>query len=723
MERYLRLNAFHFDAQSNQIESEAEIYNFPIESAIEIFQDSFASVPDWLREALNETQGAVTGVVRAGGDANDPDVSVNDLAANGFKIRGRDFGRLHLDANRANGRWQINQAALETDASILRASGSLEESGTIDLRLDGANLDLSWFNALMPDAPQVLGTASIYAEAKGSLDSPDLRASLQANIFGAIMPDGSRFQLPDSRTPPAEGEAPKTSPLNVNLDTITFDGKNVVGSGLLSWEGFAGNLALNAPVEALDPNAVEKKAAPLSANLIFDQRPIQDFRELFGSSIGAGTDGTVEGYLALRGVMGDLHVDGDVKAQGTKLDLSALQTPIIDYSLGLSIKDADVSVSGGFGSAEGGRAQADLAANLRGLFDGDGEADLLDRSTLNGSVVFDNLRMSERLPMAGEASRLQANGTVTIGGSAREPRIGGGVRLSGVDLKLPTEFPAGEEGGPLAIDPYFDHLTIEAAEGSDVSIAIGRVRLHGTGDINGPLSALTVRAPMTVESGRLDLPTSRITLEEGGQITVIYANDYTSASPLRVEVNMDGKTTTAVRRFSDQYETYDIYLTFRGDLLNPDGIRIDASSDPPDLNREEILAIIGQRDLLETLANSAFGERDDAFLRDTLYSIALPTFTRQFTEGIAQGLQLDYVTLDYNPFDQTILRIGKTVTKGLLLQYSKQLMEPAIGRQKYELKLSYRPPSRTGILSRFRLSVGVDQDRPWKISLDWARRF
>jgi hypothetical protein len=723
IERYMRLNAFQLDTKTSQLGSEAEIYNFPLASVIEIFNESFATVPDWLKDALNETEGSITGVINASGDVSNPDVGVTDLAANDLKIRGRTLGRAHIDANRAGGRWTINQAALETEDSILRSSGTFEESGTMDLKLDGANVDLSWINALVPDAPQILGTATIYAEAKGTIDAPDVRASLQANLLGAVMPDGNRYLLPPSRQTRVEGEAPKTSPLNLSLENIAYDGKRATGSGLLSWEGFAGNLSLDAPMEAFAPDAKDKKASPASAILTFDQRPIQDFRELFGTSIGPETDGTVQGMLTLGGVSGDFHVNGNVDASGTKLDLSSLETRIVDYTFGIKINDEAIDLSGGFASAEGGRADANLSARLNGLFDGDGEADVMDGSTLGGAINFTNLKMAERLPLAKDLSRLQADGNISINGSLREPRIGGNVRLSGVDLRLPSEFPPGQEGGPLAIDPYFDHLTIEAAEGSDVSIAIGRIRVHGSGDINGPFSALSVRAPMVVESGRLDLPTSRITLDEGGEITVIYANDFNSASPLRVEVDMDGKTTAAVRRFGDQYETYDIYLTFRGDLLNEDGIRMDAYSDPPDLTKDEILAIVGQRELFETLANSAFGERDDAFLRGTLYSIALPTFTRQFTEGIAQSLQLDYVTLDYNPFDQTILRVGKTITKGLVLQYSKQLMEPTIGRQKYELKLSYRPPSQTGILSRFRLSVGLDQDRPWKISLDWARRF
>ena len=724
IERYLRLNHMQYDFESGAIKAEADVYNFSIETLTEIFQNSFATIPDWMREAIEETEGSITGSVEALGYVNDPDAAIKGLHTENLKIKGRDAGEVVLDAERRAGEWTINQATWDAEEFALRASGTVQESGPIDLKLDGANVDLSWISTLVPDTPNLLGRSSIYAEAKGTLNNPDILASIQASLTGIVQPDGTQLALPSSKNLVDQYNNPIQQPLELNLERVTFSNRLAQAEGFMRWEGFTGNLTARVPLDALENDAKAKGAEEASAKLVLVERPIMEFRDLFRGGLDESSDGTVKGEIVASGYSGDFHVNGEVLAAGNRLDVNNLETALMDYSVRVGVQDERVTLQAAAKSEEGGTANADLIASLNGILSGGNEAeDLVDRATIAGTLVLDRFKLEQRLPNSSDPSAVQANGSLSIRGNFREPRIGGSVDLSGVDLRLPTEFPQGGEGAPLPIDPYFDHLTINMDEGSRVSVAIGNLRIHGSGDINGPLSALQVRAPMVVDSGRLELPTSRITLEEGGEILLIYRGEQGNPDPLRVDINLEGRSTATARRFGDQYETYDLYLTFRGNLINPDGIAIEGYSDPPDLSRDEILAIIGQRQLLETLAQTAFGDRDDQFLRDTLYSIAVPTLTRQFTQGIADSIHLDYITLDYNPFDQAILRVGKTLTKGLILQYSKQLSEPAFGRQKYELKLSYRPPSRTGVLSRFRLSIGLDQDRPWKVSLDWARRF
>ncbi|MFX8871843.1 hypothetical protein ABTM94_19075, partial [Acinetobacter baumannii] len=87
--------------------------------------------------------------------------------------------------------------------------------------------------------------------------------------------------------------------------------------------------------------------------------------------------------------------------------------------------------------------------------------------------------------------------------------------------------------------------------------------------------------------------------------------------------------------------------------------------------------------------NTATGTSTAGATQSTLYSIAVPSLSGFLTDPVAEALGLDFLTLDYNPFDQTVVSAGKTFGRHLTLQVTRQLVAPINGQPREELRLSY----------------------------------
>jgi hypothetical protein len=177
-------------------------------------------------------------------------------------------------------------------------------------------------------------------------------------------------------------------------------------------------------------------------------------------------------------------------------------------------------------------------------------------------------------------------------------------------------------------------------------------------------------------------------------------------------------------RFGNLVERYDVDLFITGDLLSDQPINIRAETTPGDLSTQQVLRLLGQADLLESLTASVKTSLGDQTVQQAIGTFILPSLFDPFTEELARQLGLDYLALEYNALEQTTINAAKTLGRGLTLQFRRQLFEPPAGtRQRYDLRLTYRIPSRHRLLSRTTLSLGLDQDRPWRIGLEFTTRF
>ncbi len=153
-----------------------------------------------------------------------------------------------------------------------------------------------------------------------------------------------------------------------------------------------------------------------------------------------------------------------------------------------------------------------------------------------------------------------------------------------------------------------------------------------------------------------------------------------------------------------------------GDLLQTNGLNIAASSDPPDLSQDQILALLGEGDALQNLTQTS------AF--QTMVGFWAPSLLDPYTGQLAKLLTLDYLSFEYNSVDQASVTFGKLLGSGFSVEGSRQISEPPPGFvQRYDLQIIYRPRRILGSTNRLRFFFGADQDRPWKLGLEYGIRF
>ena len=720
IERYLQLNRFSFDTNKNTILAETEVYNFNLDDLTQIFQNQSQAWSVTAQEAFMSARGSLSGIALIEGDADNPDVSIKGAMLDKVSILGRDAGNFRLSASHKDGLWTLTDTDWKSgDASFSIEKGTLTDKGEIDFLANLTNFDISWINTFYPESPTLSGKAAMTVLASGNKDNPTVQASLSTT---------KTFIHPSSKssTDPAD---PVLLFDGLNLDEILLENKVVSTSGRLNYKGLTGIIKGNVPFSAFD-SVNSPNRQPMSLSMVLDRdRQLSEFKEYVNGWDKANVDGSVNGGIKVDGFANDLHVNASLDAVAGIVQLPGLDTALKDGKFSLKLIDQQATLTGQFASDKGGSANFNISASNRDLFERGigvlngtvGVREFLSESALVGEFNASNLNFRQRILAAEQFSTVTASGAVKFGGDLFEPRIRGNISVAGLDVTLPPAFPEGEEGDRPMIDPIFEGLQLNVGTGSKVRFGLGQIEMTGNGNIQGPLSTLNFRAPLTVEKGQLRLPNARISLEDGGTVELSYRAG--NPNPVAVNVNLEGQTRLTARKALDQYETYEVTLYFRGNLLDPNGLQINAISDPPDLSKDTILGILGQRQLFEALEGSILGRQGAAGLLDPLYQYALPSLTEGFTGKLAASLGLDYVTLDYNPFDQAIARAGKSFGGNFLLQASRQLSEPAFGRKKYELKLTYRLPVEDKFFGRVRLGFGTDQERPWKLTLDWARRF
>jgi hypothetical protein len=186
-------------------------------------------------------------------------------------------------------------------------------------------------------------------------------------------------------------------------------------------------------------------------------------------------------------------------------------------------------------------------------------------------------------------------------------------------------------------------------------------------------------------------------------------------------VDLEGTTSVTTSRSGEvDIQRYVITLGMKGNLLDSKGISLTASSDPPDLTQDQILAILGQGDFLQTMSNG-FNQSQAA---GAVAQFVLPSLIDPIAAQLARGVGLDYLNVEYNMFDQASVTFGKGLGSGFSVVGLRQISEPLPGiPPRFDLRLVYRPRRLPGALRQIQFFFGADQDFPWKLGLDYGIRF
>lgn len=687
-------------------------------------------LPDIQTERIvRDLNGLLTAEIGFAGTPEKWDVNVRKLTAAELTSLGRVLGEVSLagigNANHIeldNLRWRI---PLETEKpedepreSLAFVSGSWTkgaegEKDTIDARGRLVQFDPYILNLISEELPEIHAAVDADFAVAGPTDNLTGQASLSAEKLQMRNSDGKLVNIP----------------VTFNTGAIDFVDNVLSTQGKLLYQGLESDFTANIPMSAL----AESPEGELQFDLNMAPRPLSSLQNYVQGLDFEKSVGEISAALSVRGQRGNFALLGSANLSGSKIAFQNASTELNDVIATLSTQGEDLKVVASANGSLGGLLAVDVGVDLRRFLQGNFSEAGLEEAILTGRidivdlVARETIKLANPDPAPGEPAFFAADspttgvisGTVNLSGSLAKPEISGEVVGDGINAFVPLAFPEGQESEPPSVEPIFRDFRLTIGKGSKLNVPTGNILLNGTAVLDGPLSSVTVRAPFTVESGTLLLPASRVTLNEGTvNVTAGIGSDP------RAEVDLRGSTIVTVRQTSERYQTYRLNLQIRGNLLDPEGVRIDGTSEPPDLSLEEIRSIVGQRDFLESLVTSALGEGNRSGLRDSFFTLAIPNITQGIASEIAKTLQLDYLVLDYNPFDGPVVRAGREISRGLTIEASRQVYRQNPTQPlKFEFQLSYRPPLKDDFLSRFRVIAGFNERVPWKIGIEWSTRF
>jgi len=687
-------------------------------------------LPDIQSERIvRDLSGLLTAEVGFSGTPEKWDVNVRQLTATELTSLGRVLGEVslagignanHIDLDNLKWRMPLEAEKPEDEPreSLVFVSGSWTkgadgEKDTIDARGRLVQFDPYVLNLISEDVPEIHAAVNADFAVAGPADDLTGQASLSAEKLQMRGNDGKLFNIP----------------VTVNTGAIDYVNNILSTQGKILFQGLESDFTANIPISAL----AEAPEGELQFDLNMAPRPLSSIQNYVKGLDFEKSVGEISASFSVRGQRGNFGLLGSANLTGSKIAFQDASTEFNDVIANLSTKGEDLKIVASANGALGGSLAVDVGIDLRRFLQGNfseaglEEAILVGRIDIVDLVARETIKLANPNPAPGEPAFFAADsattgiiaGTVNLGGSLAKPEISGEVVGQGINAFVPLAFPEGQESEPPAVEPIFRDFKLTIGPGSKLNVPTGNIFLNGTAVLSGPMSSVTVRAPFTVESGTLLLPASRVTLNEGTvNVTAGIGSDP------RAEIDLRGTTIVTIRQTSERYQTYRLNLQIRGNLLDPEGVRIDGTSEPPDLSTEEIRSIVGQRDFLESLVTSALGEGGRSGLRDSFFTLAIPNITQGLTSEIAKTLQLDYLVLDYNPFDGPVLRAGREISKGLTIEASRQIYRQSQTQPlKFEFQLSYRPPLKSDFLSRFRVTAGLNERVPWKIGIEWSTRF
>lgn len=717
---YIQAPELTYNPDTRQIEGDIVSDNFKagvIYDSLKrylIAEDGTALIPDEMRVKLESFRGRVDLDAHVAGKIDSPDLDINALSIERMSISGQQAGQLTAKGSRHNEVWSIDAFNWTGGPALVSLKPStIDENGDISIDGDIKNLDWKWLATFKPEFAKVPGRSDLPFLVQGKTASPEIHASFsyeEGSAQATITPwPGVAVLVKNS----------KAKTRRVELENVAIKDGSIEAQGVFNLEGFTGTIEAKVPFRY--PFEIPENE-PITAFAKIPERPLASLTEVLPWLDAKKTEGNVVAGVQITGTKSDLHASGSFDAIAKSLGIRDIATTIQDLGLHASFNDKKVSLSANGNSSGGGSfATEDVGFSLDNLEDAFKESfSVLLQNRLYGTFRLNEFRMDYVDKQSGPMMAT-VSGALGLDGTLAEPRIAGQLLLNNADLATPSITASTEVPPPPIIDPKFD-ISFYTANNLKLRAATGLFELSGGGKLAGSLSSPVFNSAMEVEKGNIRLPNARITIEPGGTVGIEYRPGFGGQTVSRVDVDLVGHTQVSAESLTGVVERYDVILNIRGDLLSETGLQLDAQSDPPDLSQDRILAILGQGDILAGRPGEGF--RPDRQIQSALLGLAVPYFASNFTEQLANTLGLDYVNLEYNTFDQFSVTAAVSLGRDFVLSGRRQISAPIPGEKlKYDVRLSYRPPFRNKALRRFTFSVGTDQDRPWKISVEYGIRF
>ncbi|MEQ1822337.1 MAG: translocation/assembly module TamB domain-containing protein [Fimbriimonadaceae bacterium] len=680
---------------SESLAADVTAFNIPIPKLVAISRQF--GLEDEAYQYLSRLQGRFDFGGSIGGKWTNPIIESKTLTLDELKLDGVPSGKLDAKFSRNDSIWTIEKLSLEGPGD-LTATGTVDERGNTSLEGSLKNVGSEWLSLLIPGIQGVPGRYDVsQIVVTGPTKSPLIQASVGFKASG-------------------------TNNRSLDVDMRISDGM-VEADGLYRVDGFTGGITAEIPF-AYPFKIAEHE--DLLATLNLPERKLTEFEELWKGLDPTRTRGAVSGELQVKGRPGNLIFSGSAKLKpDANGDVRIAQKDVDTYLTNLDVSvlfDGEhLGVDGTGRSSAGGTISAiGLKVGLVDVFGAlaGGDREKFFGNIVSGSLIADKFQIAQG--KGGNASTGSLSGDLRLKGTVGEPIISGDITLDSGNLTLPQleEKPPGD---PPSIDPKFN-IRLRTAMPIRLRAAAGQFDVSGEGNLIGSLITPDLTSTLTVRKGSIRLPNARIAVDDGGIVKISYRSSSSGLIAARADVDIEGQTQLSAERISGGVERYDIRLKIRGNLLEEKGVVITAESDPPDLSQDRILAMLGQGDFIRGLGlgNSSITEQ----FRNALIGVALPYLAGSLTDRLAQQLGLDYINVEYNSLDNLSVTAALAIGKNLVLSGRRQITSAIPGEGvRYDIRLTWRPTFGGRTLRRLRFSIGTDQDRPWKIAVEYGIKF
>ncbi len=656
------------------------------------------------------------------GPVQAPNLKLDTLNLAEFKVKGAAFGTVTASKITRDHRvWTIPNFSFSGPQGEITGSGTVAEDGNIDAKVSGKEIKAAAFSSLVPSLANSKAVGSFGVSASGESKNPDLTANLVLEHIVAA---------PQTDTGKAGAD------LSIKIPKAELVKGNLSLKGTFDFDGFSGSFDGAAPI------SYQKGLGDgsLLAHVTLDRRELKDLPFVTPFIDTSRSQGFLSGDLTAKGPLGDLgfsggvnftasslafkvpdpnsfikRIDDQFKSVQANLSVSGGKLAVLDLE-GSSVRGGAISLNANVPLPDFGRMFASDLSNS--------QASILN-SRLQGELNLKGLQVRQSLPGGFVAATV--TGKTPLGGTLRNPEIGtqatqGTFALSDVDTTLPNLVKGAGSSSTPAINPSFNlHATL--ANPAHVKSSTAEVNLNGAATLRGSLANPYANANLSVATGSVRLPGGTVRLIPGGWIVFAYGRQFADVSTGSLVADLQGKTSITAIRYGQNSQRYNITVYITGDLLQENGLHFDAISDPPDLSADDVLNLLGEKNLLESLGSSDQTEAAQR-VRDALVGFAIPSVLDPYTSTLARNLGLDYISLEYNSVNLATLGVARSVGPDLTLQYRQQVGTPPPGyRGIYDLQLVYSPRKGPPLFRRLSLSVGTDQDRPYKFALTYGSRF
>ncbi len=739
-ERFIQVPEFRYSVSDQTIETQILVLNLPFREVFRGIKGNFISsslepqpnaipVPESVLTTLERIQGDINLDVSLTGSIGDPRMELGSASISNLKISDENSGEVSLKAVREpQGKWNVQNLSWTDGPGTLSASGTLEEKGKIAIQGDINNFSIPWLSLFDSRIANFPGFANASFDASGLTKAPQITATIDASLFPQPIKQGDSGQ-------PIYNLTAAIGPIQIHEGEITVEGDfNMRGIR----GGIDGTIPFTYPL-TIPSNQPLELAVSIPKRHRTEQGMTQEALDLsqFASELPGvvlgGKTHTLQANVQIGGTAEHLLYTGAITGKIDQFGWKGLETELNNFNFEAKLQGEQIRVEASAVSntknSEGklGTATSVLTMvipELLNRFDTDQKTIL--RTPINGRIAVKDFRIRELFTGNG-ALDVVTNADLRIGGTLKEPTISTILPATFEQLSatMPSEFPAVSEVAAPQIDPRFSitYVVAQKTEPARFRAATASFNVYGAGSIQGTLSAPIVTTGLTIDSGNIRLPNARVAIEEGGKARFTYRSSASGPGDLRLDVDLKGRTGLSSVRLGGTVQRYDVYLAIRGNILEESSQFITARSDPPDLDQVQILNLLGQRELFEGLAGQFFGQQSGRQLAGTLAGVALPAIFDPVTARLAQELGLEYLSLEYNAFEGATLTFAKSLGSGILLQGRRQLTETLQEKIQYDFRLSWRPSSRIDQIRNLIFSIGTDQDRPWKISVEYGIRF